>query len=161
VRQIGGGLAREGRDESYGGWIQVSVKWSAGYQAKQLMCGPGNIIEPLLKTYHSVSLRVFPNRAADPARSSWLDVAVANSEKYWTGDRAECWDLHVCGVDPEFQGKGVGRLLVQWGVGEAGKEGESVVASVLCGEKNRGFYGKAGMGVQVGGGNEGIALFTR
>jgi GNAT superfamily N-acetyltransferase len=127
----------------------------------RLILKAGNLISPLMKAYHSISLRVFPNRAADPARSAWLDSAVASSEKYWTGDRAECWDLHVCGVDPNFQGKGVGRLLAQWGVQEAGKVGEDVVASVLCGEKNRGFYGKAGLGVQVGGSSNGIALFTR
>lgn len=69
-------------------------------------------------------------------------------------------------MDPEFQGKGVGRKLAEWGVGEADKEGEGseVCASVLCGEKNRGFYAKAGLGVQVGGREGeggGIALFTR
>jgi GNAT superfamily N-acetyltransferase len=111
--------------------------------------------------YHSLSLRLFPNRAADPSNASWLDAAVASSEKYWTGDRAECWDLHVCGVHPDFQGKGVGKVLVRWGVEQAEAEGENVVASVLCGEKNRGFYGKGGLTVQVGGGENGIALFTR
>lgn len=115
----------------------------------------------MLKTYHNISLCVFPNRAADPAQSSFLDTAVANSEQYWTGDRSECWDLHVCGVDPEFQGKGVGKLLAQWGVHEAKKEGDNVVASVLCGEKNRGFYGKAGMAVLVNESEHGIALFSR
>jgi GNAT superfamily N-acetyltransferase len=117
-----------------------------------------------LKTYHSISLALFPNRAADPTRASFLDTAVANSEKYWTGQRTECWDLHVCGVHPDYQGKGVGKLLARWGVLEAQKEGEDVVASVLCGEKNRGFYGKAGMNVQVSetkGKGGGIALFTR
>lgn len=107
---------------------------------------------------------MFPNRAADPTRASFLDTAVANSEKYWTGQRTECWDLHVCGVHPDYQGKGVGKLLARWGVLEAQKEGEDVVASVLCGEKNRGFYGKAGMNVQVSetkGEGGGIALFTR
>ena len=67
-------------------------------------------------------------------------------------------------MHPDFQGKGVGKLLVQWGVKKAEEEGNHVVASVLCGEKNRGFYGKGGLKVQAGGkeGNEGgIALFTR
>jgi GNAT superfamily N-acetyltransferase len=117
-----------------------------------------------LKTYHNLTLEIWPNRAADPSRSAFLDTAVANSERYWTGDRAECWDLHVCGVDPKFQGKGVGKLLAQWGVNEAKKEGEDVVASVLCGEKNRGFYGKAGLEIQVGGSGGkggGIVLFSR
>lgn len=114
--------------------------------------------------YHSLSLRLFPNRAADPSRTSFLDAAVANSEKHWTGDRSECWDLHVCGVHPDFQGKGVGKLLVRWGVDKAEAEGDDVVASVLCGEKNRNFYGKGGLGVQAGGSKGkggGIALFTR
>ena len=124
----------------------------------------GNLIAPFLKTYHFTSLALFPNRAADPTRTSFLDTAVANSEKYWTGRRAECWDLHVCGVHPDYQGRGVGKLLAQWGVLEAQKEGENVVASVLCGEKNRGFYKKAGICVQVNetkGKGGGIALFTR
>jgi hypothetical protein len=61
-------------------------------------------------------------------------------------------------------GPNAGKLLARWGVLEAQKEGEDVVASVLCGEKNRGFYGKAGMNVQVSetkGKGGGIALFTR
>lgn len=122
---------------------------------------PRNLISPALSAYHSLSLRLFPNRAADPASASWLEKAVANSEKHWTGHRAECWDLHVCGVHPDFQGKGVGMLLVRWGVEQAETEGGNVVASVLCGEKNRGFYGKGGLTVQVGGSKDGIALFTR
>ncbi|KAI4701151.1 hypothetical protein J4E89_010727 [Alternaria sp. Ai002NY15] len=125
---------------------------------------PRNLIAPLVKTYHSMSLTLFPNRAADPTRTSFLDTAVASSEKYWSGHRTECWDLHVCGVYPDYQGKGGGKLLAMWGVREAQKEGDEVVAGVLCGEKNRGFYAKAGMGVQVSepkGDGGGIALFTR
>lgn len=121
----------------------------------------GKLIVPMIRQYHKFSLKLFPNRAADPAKSGWLDNAVESSEKYWTGDRAECWDLHICGVHPDHQGKGAGRLLAEWGVKEAKKEGENVVASVLCGENNRAFYGKAGMSVQVGKGNSGLALFTR
>ncbi|KAF2133573.1 hypothetical protein P153DRAFT_332496 [Dothidotthia symphoricarpi CBS 119687] len=136
-----------------------------GGRARELWrVDPRNLISPLLRMYHNLSLRLFPNRAANPSRSSFLDTAVKESEKYWTGNRAECWDLHVCGVHPDFQAKGAGKLLAQWGVQKAKEEGDGVCASVLCGEKNRGFYGKAGLGVQVGGseGKEGgIALFTR
>ena len=121
----------------------------------------GNLIAPALHAYHTLSLRLFPNRAADPAQVSWLDEAVAASEVYWTGDRAECWDLYVCGVHPDFQGKGVGRILASWGVKEAEKEGADTCASVLCGEKNRGFYGKAGFTVQMADNENGLALFTR
>jgi GNAT superfamily N-acetyltransferase len=97
------------------------------------------MIVPILHTYHTISLLFFPNCAADPTRSSFLDNVINNFEKNWTGDRAEYWDLYVCGVDPESQGRGVGKLLAQWGVIEVGKEGQGIVASVLCGEKNRGF----------------------
>ena len=89
---------------------------------------------------------------------------MAASEQYWTGDRSECWDLYVCGVDPNYQGKGVGKMLAQWGVKKSQEEGTGTCASVLCGEKNRGFYNKAGLTIQVGGREGhggGIALFTR
>ncbi|KAI8943865.1 hypothetical protein NX059_001837 [Plenodomus lindquistii] len=122
---------------------------------------PRNLIAPFLHAYHRLSLFVFPDRAADPAQSSWLHDAVAASEQYWTGPRSECWDLHICGVHPNFQGQGVGRLLARWGVEQAAKEGDGVVASVLCGEKNRGFYAKAGLGCQVGKSEGGLALFTK
>ncbi|KAH7064014.1 acyl-CoA N-acyltransferase [Paraphoma chrysanthemicola] len=151
-----------------GGKVVGAADWrrlGKGGETRELWrADPRNLISPALKTYHSLSLTIFPNRAADPSRSAFLDTAVAKSEKYWTGERTECWDLHVCGVHPDYQGKGVGRLLAEWGVQEAKKEGDNVVASVLCGEKNRGFYGKAGLGVQVGGTQGkggGIALFTR
>jgi GNAT superfamily N-acetyltransferase len=83
---------------------------------------------------------------------------VDGAKKYWTGEHAECWDLYVCGVHPEFQGKGVGRMLVNWGTDLADREGTS--ASVLCGEKNRGFYGKSGLvdDLSMGQGG-GLALF--
>lgn len=156
-------LGRGGEGREVGGMDLSEFGYFLKFCIELMMLIVGNLVAPMLKTYHNLTLKIWPNRAADPSRSSFLDTAVANSERYWTGDRAECWDLHVCGVDPEFQGKGVGKLLAQWGVNEAKKEGDNVVASVLCGEKNRGFYGKAGMGVQVGGsGGEGggIALFS-
>lgn len=48
-------------------------------------------------------------------------------------------------------------MLVDWGFRKADEEQTS--ASVLCGEKNRGFYSKCGLSEQVGSGNDGIALF--
>jgi GNAT superfamily N-acetyltransferase len=88
---------------------------------------------------------------------SFLDSAVENAGKYWTGKHAECWDLYVCGVHPDFQRKGIGKTLVEWGTKKADEE--RVSASVLCGEKNRGFYSRYGLSELVGSGNDGIALF--
>ncbi|XPS72514.1 hypothetical protein M3J09_004679 [Ascochyta lentis] len=156
------------QDEHIGEVVVGAADWrrlGEGGAARELsMMDPRNLIGPIIHIYQALSLRIFPNRAADTSRSSFLDSAIANSEKYWTGDRAECWDLHVCGVHPDYQGKGIGKLLAQWGVQEAEKEGSGTCASVLCGEKNRGFYSKAGLTVQVGGRKGeggGIALFNR
>lgn len=135
-----------------------------GANRELLRLDPRNLIAPTIRLYQNAVENIFPNRAADPSRASFLDAAVAASEVYWTGHRTECWDLHVCGVDPDYQGKGVGKMLAQWGVHKAEKESHGTCASVLCGEKNRGFYGKAGLTIQVGGnGGEGggIALFTK
>ncbi|KAJ8115720.1 hypothetical protein OPT61_g2696 [Boeremia exigua] len=134
-----------------------------GDQRQLSQLDPRNLIAPAVVAYQSLVERLFPNRAADKSQSSFLDDAVATSEQQWTGDRTECWDLYVCGVDPDHQGKGVGKRLAQWGVQEAQKEGTGTCASVMCGEKNRGFYGKAGFTTQVNerkGEGGGITLFT-
>lgn len=81
-----------------------------------------------------------------------------NSKQHWTGDKAECWDLHVCGVHPEWQSKGVGKMLVSWGTDQADREG--IWCSVITGESQRAFYGKSGFGGDGGSlGGEGIILF--
>ncbi|ORY09608.1 hypothetical protein BCR34DRAFT_625667 [Clohesyomyces aquaticus] len=120
-----------------------------------------NLIKPAIALYHQASLQFFPNRAADPKKASFLTSAVAQVDQYWTGKHAECWDLHVCGVHPDFQGKGIGKMLVDWGTGMADKEGVS--ASVICGEKNRGFYAKGELTEEMGdlssGKRGGIVLF--
>ncbi|KAF2010154.1 hypothetical protein BU24DRAFT_455288 [Aaosphaeria arxii CBS 175.79] len=124
---------------------------------------PRNLISPTYSLYHNVSLYFFPNRAADPARASILNSAVESAASYWTGKHSQCWDLYVCGVHPDYQGKGIGKALVDWGIRKADEERTS--ASVLCGEKNRVFYNKAGLTEDMGGlksssgGNGGIALF--
>ena len=112
---------------------------------------------PAIKHYHRASLAVSPNQAADPSRIAFLDSAVSNASKYWTGKHAECWDLYVCGVHPDFQSRGIGKMLVEWGMERADQECAS--ASVQCGEKNRGFYARCGLDELLSEGNGGIALF--
>jgi hypothetical protein len=103
-------------------------------------------------------LKVYPNHAADPSRAEYLESAVENSKQYWTGDKAECWDLYVCGVHLYWQAKGLGKMLVKWGTEQA--DGEGVWCSVITGESMRVFYGKSGF-VGDGGklGGEAIILF--
>jgi len=46
-------------------------------------------------------------------------------------------------VHPEWQGKGIGKRLVEWGTRIADQEG--VCNSVITGEPKRAFYGKCGL----------------
>lgn len=78
----------------------------------------------------------------------------------WTGDRAECWDLHVCGVHPDWQGRGVGKMLVAWATKMADEE--AVFCSVITGESKRAFYAKSGfVGDTTTDSGEGIILFRK
>ncbi|KAB5549455.1 acyl-CoA N-acyltransferase [Coniochaeta sp. 2T2.1] len=118
---------------------------------------PRNIISPAISLWNSLSLKLYPNRAADPTRSSYLDAAVEGSTHHWTGGRAECWDLHICGVHPEWQGKGVGKKVVAWGTARADEEG--VCCSVITGETKRAFYARSGFVGDGKLGGQGIILF--
>ncbi|KAF2473756.1 uncharacterized protein BDR25DRAFT_332556 [Lindgomyces ingoldianus] len=145
-------MAENGKEKVIGAadWRRIGD----GGRARELCtCDPRNFIKPALGLYHTLSLAFFPNRAADPKASSFLSSAVANAEQYWTGDHAECSDLHVCGVDSKFQGRGIGKLLVNLGT------------SVMTGEKMRGFYARSGLTEEAGQENSeqrrGIVLFRR
>lgn len=48
-------------------------------------------------------------------------------------------------------------MLVEWGTKKADQE--CVSTSVLCGEKNRGFYARSGLDELLSSGSDGIALF--
>lgn len=118
----------------------------------------GNLISPTISLWNNIFLKAYPNRAADPARIFLLDYAVEGHKHHWTGEQAECWDLYVCGVHPDWQGKGVGKMVVGWGTAKADTEG--VVCSVIIGESKRKFYGKSGfVGNDGQVGTEGIILF--
>ncbi|PSN61944.1 hypothetical protein BS50DRAFT_475411, partial [Corynespora cassiicola Philippines] len=119
-------------------WRRVGV---GGSKMDLAAWDPRSFVAPMIHLYHQWSLYLYPNRAADPGKSTFLDDATAKN--HWVGEHKECWDLYVCGVHPDFQGCGIGQSLVNWGTDKADNEGVS--CSVMCGEKNRGFYGKIGL----------------
>lgn len=96
---------------------------------------------------------IWPNRAADPDKIDILERAHPFYEHMWSGDREESWYLHILGVHPEYQGHGVGRKLVQWGLDRAQSEG--VCASVMAAKGKDGFYQKCGYTIQDGSGGMG------
>ncbi|KAF2849725.1 hypothetical protein T440DRAFT_355844, partial [Plenodomus tracheiphilus IPT5] len=88
------------------------------------------------------------NRALDPAKRNVLDASMPFSAHLWSGERANNWYLSLCGIHPDYQGKGVGRELVAWGLEKARQEG--VHASVIASEGNDTFYLRCGFDEVVG-----------
>lgn len=64
------------------------------------------------------------------------------------GQRAECWDIGWLAVSPQYQFKGIGKALMQFGMEEAKREG--VALSVIAALGKDGFYNKLGYTVQSG-----------
>ncbi|EMC91505.1 hypothetical protein BAUCODRAFT_46074, partial [Baudoinia panamericana UAMH 10762] len=73
--------------------------------------------------YNQAEAYFWPDRAADPERATILTRSAPYSKHHWTGSRAEVWYLNIIGVDPRFEGQGIGRELVAWGFEQARKDG--------------------------------------
>lgn len=99
-------------------------------------------------TYNAAEALLYPNRAADPAKSDILERMDPFTKHHWTGTRAESWYLNLLGVDPAHGGKGAGRELVQWGFTRAREEG--VGCSVVAALGKERFYERCGFDVTVG-----------
>lgn len=95
----------------------------------------------------------WPNRASDPKQEDIVERAYPHFDKIWSGKRAETWYLEGLAVRPDFQGRNVGRTLVQWGLQQAKSEG--VVASVVSALGKDGFYKKCGFDEQHGNATQG------
>lgn len=88
------------------------------------------------------------NRALDPTKRNVLEESMPYSEHLWTGARANNWYLSLCGTHTDYQGKGIGRELVAWGLDRARKE--NVHASVISSAGNDAFYLRCGFDEVVG-----------
>jgi len=88
------------------------------------------------------------NRALDPTKRNALEESMPYSEHLWSGTRANNWYLSLCGTHPDYQGKGIGRELVAWGLNRARKE--NVHASVVSSAGNDAFYLRCGFDEVVG-----------
>lgn len=91
---------------------------------------------------------VWPSRACDAENEDIIERSYPYFDEIWTGDRAESWYLETLAVHPGFQGRGVGRDLVQWGLERAEEEG--ICASVVSAKGKDGFYRKAGFDLLEG-----------
>lgn len=105
-------------------------------------------------THHAMALAmkghaiIWPNRAADRKEEDVIERVMPYVADSWTGDRGECWYLEVMAVRPDFQGKGIGRKLVGWGLQRA--EDEGVYACVISAKGKEPFYQKCGFVLEDG-----------
>ena len=95
---------------------------------------------------------MWPNRAADPTKATVLEDTFPLIAHHWSGSRSESWYLNLLAVHPDYQRKGAGRELVQWGLDEALKE--NICSSVISAFGKEPFYGKFGF-VEIGRANIG------
>jgi GNAT superfamily N-acetyltransferase len=114
--------------------------------------GIGSLIYPLASLFVGVEHWMWPNRAADPSKANVLRDSFDLYSFNWSGPRKENWYLELLAVHPDYQGKGHGGELVQWGVGEAAREG--VCASVISADGVEKLYAKFGF-AEVGRSNVG------
>lgn len=96
---------------------------------------------------------IWPDRASDPKDEDIVERAYPVFHSAWSGNRAESWYLAALAVRPDFQGKNVGRKLVQWGLERAQEDG--VCASVISADGTEGFYRKCGFDEQHGSAKQG------
>ena len=98
--------------------------------------------------YNYLESFIYPNRAQEPGRSAILEQIGPFCGHFWTGSRADVWDLTLLGVDPTSGAKGQGRQLVAWGFARAKEEG--VGCSVMTAGGVEPFYQKCGFDVIAG-----------
>lgn len=84
----------------------------------------------------------WPSRASDPKEENIVERAYPFFDTIWSGKRAESWYLEGLAVRPDFQGRNVGRKLVQWGLEQA--EAEGICALVVSALGKDEFYTKCG-----------------
>lgn len=113
----------------------------------------GNLLKPLSSVAMRIHALIWPNRAADPDKVDLFAQAAPFTEQLWSGEREDSWYLEVLGVHPDYQGRGIGNKLVQWGLDQA--EREDICASVMSAAGKDGFYQKCGFNIQDGRGGMG------
>jgi GNAT superfamily N-acetyltransferase len=104
--------------------------------------------QSVISWYNWAESFIYPNRAVDPVHVGILSEFGPFMQHFWTGSRAEVWDLTLLGVDPVAHGNGHGKQLASWGFEKAKEEG--IGCSVVASEGKSGFYQKCGFDVVAG-----------
>jgi GNAT superfamily N-acetyltransferase len=123
--------------------------YNAGFAL--LAFNPFRFLPSLIDLTHSILsfLRVptFTNRAVSPHHENIIESSSPFLDHIWTEANCRCpsWYVESLAVLPEYQGLGVGRELVKWGIEQAEREG--VCASVISAEGKEKFYQRCGFDV--------------
>ncbi|WZH50284.1 N-acetyltransferase domain-containing protein [Fusarium acuminatum] len=145
------------KDESGQEAIAGVAQWARlGDGGQKLECrylDPRNLLKPLSSIAMNIHAWTWPNRASDPKEEDIIERAYPYFEDIWSGKRAESWYLEGLAVRPDFQGRNVGRKLVQWGLEQAKAEG--ICASVVSAFGTDEFYKKCGFDEQYGSARQG------
>ncbi|PSR93831.1 hypothetical protein BD289DRAFT_364322 [Coniella lustricola] len=116
---------------------------------------PRNLLQPLVAVAMRVHRLIWPGRAVDPQNEDILERAHPYFEHMYDGERAENWSLEWLGVDPDHQGKSLGRELVRWGLDRADEDEGDVWTVVIAAKGKDRFYQNCGFGFIEGSGTMG------
>lgn len=105
---------------------------------------PRALLKPLASCLVSLMNVFWKNRAADPKLEAIVESSYGYIDHVWDAKQGRCPSLYLesMAVDPGFQGRGVGKLLVQHGLKMA--EDAGISASVISADGKEGFYQKCG-----------------
>jgi GNAT superfamily N-acetyltransferase len=88
---------------------------------------------------------ISPNRAASKEDELIIERSYNYLDHIWTGERSESWYLECLAVHPDYQKRGQGRALVNWGLEQAHNEG--IACSVIAADGKERFYQACGFDV--------------
>ena len=127
-------IADSGRQNHEAGW---GLAW----------WDPRRLIKSLVHLSAKIGTWLRPNRAADPEQEDIIERSYGFLNHVWTKEkrRNPSWLLESLAVRPEWQGQGVGRRLVHWGLDQAEEEG--IACSVISGIGKERFYQRCGFDV--------------
>lgn len=108
---------------------------------------PRALLKPIVAGLVSLAKLFWKNRAADPELEGMVEGSYGYIDHVWDAAKGRCPSLYLesMAIDPDFQGRGIGKTLVQSGLKIA--EDAGISASVISADGKEGFYRKCGFDV--------------